>query len=98
MATLERWQPRVWHVHLKDCEPAIKARARREEWDYQRSIREGVFCELGKGEVDFAGVLSSLRRAGYQGWLVVEQDVIPSLGTPIESAARNRSYLRTLGL
>jgi len=98
VATLERWQPRVWHVHLKDCEPAIKARARREEWDYQRSIREGVFCELGKGEVDFAGVLSSLRRAGYQGWLVVEQDVIPSLGTPIESAARNRSYLRTLGL
>jgi inosose dehydratase len=57
-----------------------------------------VFCELGKGEVDFTGVLASLGRLAYQGWLVVEQDVIPSLGTPIESAARNRSYLRTLGV
>ena len=97
VATLDRWRSRVWHVHLKDCEPAIKARASREAWDYPRSIREGVFCELGKGEVDFAAVLSVLHRTGYQGWLVVEQDVIPSLGTPIESAARNRSYLRTRG-
>ena len=45
--------------------PAIKARARREEWDYQRSIREGVFCELGKGEVDFRRrpLVASSRRA-----------------------------------
>jgi len=98
LATLERWHSRVWHVHLKDCDPAIKARAQREQWDYQRAIREGVFCELGKGEVDFTGVLAFLSRMPYQGWLVVEQDVIPSLGTPIESAARNRSYLRTLGV
>jgi inosose dehydratase len=98
IATLTRWQSRVWHVHLKDCAPAIKARAQREGWDYQRAIREGVFCELGQGEVDFGGVLALLRGMDYQGWLVVEQDVIPSLGTPIESAERNRKYLRTLGV
>jgi inosose dehydratase len=98
VATLERWQSRVWHVHLKDCDPAIKARAAAEGWDYQQSIRNGVFCELGRGEVDFSAVLLFLRAIGYDGWLVVEQDVIPSLGTPIESAARNRDYLRSLGL
>jgi len=98
LATLKRWQSRVWHVHLKDCDPTLKARAARDGWDYQQSIRQGVFCELGRGEVDFPGVLSFLRSVNYRGWLVVEQDVIPSLGTPLESAHRNRDYLRTLGV
>jgi inosose dehydratase len=29
---------------------------------------------------------------------VVEQDVLPGMGTPKASAARNRAYLRTIGL
>ena len=95
---LERWNSRIWHVHLKDCDPNLRARSIREEWDYQQSIRNGVFCELGRGEVDFNGVLSFLRATNYSGWLVVEQDVIPSLGTPLESAQRNRDYLRSLGV
>jgi inosose dehydratase len=85
-------------VHLKDCDPALKARAAAEQWDYQRSVREGIFCELGRGDVDFPAVISELREAGYNGWLVVEQDVLPSMGSPAESAARNREYLRLLGL
>lgn len=98
VATLERWRDRVWHVHLKDCDPAIKSRSAREGWNYQQSVRHGVFCELGRGEVDFASVLALLRRTGYSGWLVVEQDILPSLGTPAASAARNRQYLRALGV
>jgi inosose dehydratase len=93
-----RWRDRIWHVHLKDCEPALRARAAAEGWDYQQSVRAGVFCELGRGSVDFAAVLALLRDAGYDGWLVVEQDVLPSMGTPLESARRNRTYLRSLGL
>jgi inosose dehydratase len=61
-------------------------------------VREGIFCELGRGDVDFPAVISELREAGYDGWLVVEQDVLPSMGSPAESAARNREYLRSLGL
>lgn len=97
LATLDRWRDRVWHVHLKDCDPAVKARSAREAWDYQQSVGQGVFCELGKGSVDFPAVLSSLRSGGYDGWLVVEQDVLPSMGTPAESAARNRAYLKSIG-
>jgi inosose dehydratase len=97
-AVTKRWRDRIWHVHLKDCDPAIRARSIAEEWDYQQSVRAGVFCELGKGSVDFRGVLDLLRATGYDGWLVVEQDVLPSMGTPAESAARNREFLRGLGL
>jgi inosose dehydratase len=98
VTVLDRWRDRVWHVHLKDCDPDVKFRAARDEWDYPNSVRNGVFCELGRGSVDFRAVLGLLRSSGYDGWLVVEQDVLPSLGTPAESAARNREYLRSLGV
>jgi inosose dehydratase len=26
---------RVWHVHFKDCSPAVAAAARRQEWNYE---------------------------------------------------------------
>ena len=61
-------------------------------------MRNGIFCELGKGNVDFPAVIAELERAGYDKWGVVEQDVLPGMGSPKESAARNRAYLRTLGL
>jgi inosose dehydratase len=95
---LDRYGTRTWHVHFKDCEPAVAARARSEKWDYQAAVRGGVFCELGKGAVDFPALLEALRQRGYAGWIVVEQDVLPSLGSPLDSARRNRDYLRTLGL
>lgn len=95
---LDRYGTRTWHVHFKDCEPAVAARARSEDWDYQTAIRGGVFCELGKGAVDFPALLEALRQRGYAGWIVVEQDVLPSMGSPLDSARRNREYLRTLGL
>ena len=95
---LARYGTRTWHVHFKDCDPAVAARARSERWDYQTAIRHGVFCELGKGAVDFPALLAALRQRGYAGWIVVEQDVLPSMGSPLESARRNREYLRALGL
>jgi inosose dehydratase len=53
---------------------------------------------LGKGAVDFPALLAALHQRGYDGWIVVEQDVLPSMGSPLESARRNRGYLSTLGL
>lgn len=98
LATLDTWRSRIWHVHVKDCDPAIRKRAAAEKWDYTESVRHGLFCELGRGDVDFPAVLDRLAGSGYEGWLVVEQDVLPSMGTPAESAARNRAYLRSLGV
>ena len=95
---LARYGTRVRHVHFKDCSPAVAARARAEGWDYLEAIRHGLFCELGQGQVDFTAVLARLRTAGYAGWIVVEQDVLPSMGTPATSAQRNREFLRGLGL
>jgi inosose dehydratase len=98
LATLAAYRDRIWHVHFKDCDPAVAARSRSEGWDYHTSVRRGIFCELGRGTVPFAGVLDALRVRNYSGWIVVEQDVLPGLGTPAASATRNREYLRALGI
>jgi inosose dehydratase len=97
-AGLERFAGRIWYVHFKDCHPGIAQQARSEGWDYFTAVGRGLFCELGQGYVDFPAVVQWLRSSGYRGWITVEQDVLPGMGTPRESAQRNREYLRTLGL
>jgi inosose dehydratase len=61
-------------------------------------MNHGIFCELGQGCVDFPAVVDWLRRQEYDGFVTVEQDVLPGMGAPRESAARNRTYLRRLGV
>jgi inosose dehydratase len=97
-AALDRFGERIRHMHFKDCHPRIAAQARAEGWDYFEAVRRGVFCELGQGTADFAAATAWLRARDYRGWVVVEQDVLPGMGAPKESAARNRAYLRTIGL
>ncbi len=98
LKALDDFAERIRHVHFKDCQPEVAARARREGWDYFEAIRRGVFCELGKGGVDFPAVLERLKKRDYRGWVVVEQDVLPGMGSPRESARRNREYLRSIGV
>ena len=98
VTALDRLKDRVWYIHFKDCQPDIAARSRAEGWDYFESLRHGVFCELGKGGVDFPAVAAWLKARGYQGWGIVEQDVLPGMGAPKEAARRNRDYLKSIGL
>ncbi len=95
---IQTYAARIWHVHFKDCDQDIAAQSHAEEWDGVTSVGHGVFCELGKGGVPFPAVRDSLKSAGYHGWIVVEQDILPGMGTPKESAQRNRDYLASLGL
>ena len=91
-----RHAERIWHVHFKDCHPEIAARSHKDEWDYFKSVENGVFCELGKGNVDFPAFIAELRNRNYDGWIVVEQDVLPGMGSPYQSAKRNYHYLSSI--
>jgi inosose dehydratase len=97
VTTLRTYRERVWHVHVKDCNPAVAGRARADNWDYHQALRRGIFCELGCGGVDLAAFVEELRQQRYSGWIVVEQDMVAG-GSPAQSAARNRAYLRSLGV
>jgi inosose dehydratase len=98
LPALDRFADRIWYMHYKDCHPDVMAQARQQEWDYFASVRQGVFCELGQGCVDFPAVTAWLRARQYTGFITVEQDVLPGMGSPQASAARNRAYLRSIGL
>jgi inosose dehydratase len=98
IALLREYGSRIWHMHFKDCSQTVAADARRWAWDYVAAVRQGLFCELGQGAVDFEAVLRELRTIAYDGWIVVEQDILPSMGTPFASAHRNRQYLASLGV
>jgi len=95
---LRQFRDRIWHVHFKDCSPTVHQQSRANQWNYFDSLKHGIFCELGKGGIEFAAIADELRESNYQGWIVVEQDVLPGMGAPKEFAERNREFLRTCGL
>ena len=96
LAAVRRYTDRIWHVHFKACSPEVVAQARVKEWDYVQAVAGNVFCELDQGTIDFEAIIQELHKWNYQGWVVVEQDVLPGMGTPKESARRNRDYLRKI--
>ena len=98
VAALRKYYDRIWHVHFKDFDPKVGQAARENGYDYFKSVEEGVFCELGNGNVDFESIVRILNDKGYNGWIVVEQDVLPGMGSPKKCAANNRQYIKSLGL
>ena len=95
---IRQFADRIWYVHFKDRDPAVHEQSKIQEWDGPQSVGQGIFPELGQGDVDFPGVLQELDKIGYDSWIVVEQDVLPGMGAPLESATRNREFLRGIGL
>ena len=95
LAILAGWRDRVSHVHLKDAKPSPSG----QPYENAMDLWEGdVFCRLGAGEGHVVAVLDSLRRGGYAGWIVVEQDVLPRSPEAYRQAStdqrQNREFLR----
>ena len=90
---------RVVHVHLKDVDASLAARVRSREIGYRDAVSAGLYRPLGDGDVDIATLVRLLRDAGYDGWYVMEQDLVLdglSDDTPLRNASRSMRYLRTL--
>ena len=99
LACVKEYGARVRYLHLKDCDLKVRQKAIDQKLDYFEATRQGVFCELGQGAVDFPGIIKTMQGLGYDGWAIVEQDVLTDdLDAPRRSAARNRAYLKNLGL
>jgi inosose dehydratase len=95
---LKRFRERVWHIHFKDCHPSVAERARECGWSYFDAVGNGLFFTLGGGLVDFGAVLAEIRRSGYSGWVVVEDELPPGKGDPFEANKNDREFLRSLGI
>ncbi len=95
---LKEFWDRIWLLHFKGYSEEIAAQSRLERWDAVKSYENGVFSELATAAIDFKPLADLVKANGFTGWLVVEQDVLPGMGRPKESARRNREYLRSIGL
>jgi inosose dehydratase len=92
----------IRHVHIKDCRTRVMDEVKAEGKDLDEALRRGVFCPLGTGDSGIDSVIEALRRHGYGGWLVVEQDqFLHASDTPASVVAAqraNRDYLRRFGI
>ncbi len=88
---------RIKTIHLKDIDATVRERGRAAGWDYGTFSDNGIFVELGEGCVDLAAIITSLREAGFAGWLIAETDVTQK-PTALESAVLSRTYLRSIGI
>ncbi|GLS86781.1 sugar phosphate isomerase/epimerase IoIE [Cypionkella aquatica] len=98
VAFLNRHAKRISYMHFKDIDPVIKATAIANRTGFYEACGQGIFCNLGQGDVDFPAVRAALLAAGFTGWCTVEQDCDPSAATPVvENARANRDYLASIG-
>jgi inosose dehydratase len=92
------WGDRVDYVHVKDVRLDVLRQVVDERADVIEGWRRGMFCELGQGDVDLPAFFRALADAGYDGWIVVEQDRIPRsderLAQSADAQVRNREWLR----
>ena len=71
-----RWGDRINHLHLKDARSAVITAALASGAGMLEVWSQRVFCRIGDGDLDLPGVVRALVAADYDGWAVVEQDVI----------------------
>ena len=98
VAFMKRHINRISYMHFKDIDPVVKADVVKNRTDFYKACGQGIFCNLGQGDVDFPAVRQVLLDNNFEGWCTVEQDCDPSVpGTPLEDAEENRKYLESIG-
>jgi inosose dehydratase len=98
VAFMKRHMGRISYMHFKDIDPEVKARAIADRTGFYDACGQGIFCNLGTGDVDFPAVRQVLIDAGFDGWCTVEQDCDPTLDvSPVDDATANRAYLSSIG-
>jgi len=95
---MKRHIERISYMHFKDIDPKVKADAIANRTGFYDACGQGIFCNLGQGDVDFPAVRQLLLDHGFEGWCTVEQDCDPLLDPDtLGDATANRAYLQFIG-
>jgi inosose dehydratase len=93
---------RIGHVHFKDVDSRVAERFRQGELGLMQAVQAGLFKPLGSGDARIDEVVDALRAAGYERWLVLEQDLAitgsePPVGEgPASDVAASIEFLSSL--
>lgn len=62
---------------------------------YKDMTAAGAWAEMGKGDIDFTTITADLRKAGYHGWIMVEDESPLAETNPNEATRLNGIYIRS---
>jgi inosose dehydratase len=90
---------RIAYVHLKQVDPAIRARVRDEQLGFAPAVRLGVMVEPPLGEPDMPALLAAFGALDRELYCIVEQDLYPcEPDRPLPIARRTQEYFASCGL
>jgi inosose dehydratase len=96
---VERFPDRITYVHLKQVDPAVRERVRREKLSLAEAVPLGVMVEPPYGLPEMPPLLDALGRLGREMFAVIEQDLYPvTPDVPLPIGARTAGYFVACGL
>ncbi|MBS1906942.1 MAG: TIM barrel protein [Actinobacteria bacterium] len=93
---VHRWGDRINHLHLKDVNLAELNRVLTAGGGMREVWSSGSFVAFGEGDIDLTAVMDAVETRGFDGWIVVEQDVLngPDVSIDTFRAARGADQVR----
>jgi inosose dehydratase len=76
LAAVTRWGERINHLHLKDVDLGELRRVLAAGGGMREVWSSGSFVAFGRGDIDLVAVMTAVDASGFDGWVVVEQDVL----------------------
>lgn len=97
----KQYAERVSIVHAKDVHAELTNKLLPGEITWSEGIKAEMFAPIGEGDIDFAEIVKTLDSVGFDGYYVLEQDIMidgePPVGAgPIENARKSLLALQAL--
>lgn len=98
---VRKYAARVDIVHAKDIRKELTDKLLTGELTWSQGIKAGMFTPIGDGDIDFKTIIALLDEAGFDGYWVLEQDIMlddepASDGGPVANAKRSFEALSAL--
>ncbi|MBI5027869.1 MAG: TIM barrel protein, partial [Actinobacteria bacterium] len=98
VAIVDEYAERVEIVHAKDVRKELADKLLTGELAWSQGIKAGMFTPIGQGNIDFGAIVARLTAAGFDGYYVLEQDIMiegepPDGGGPIDNARASQKAL-----
>lgn len=99
---VNKYANRVVIVHAKDVHKDMTDKLLTGELSWSDGVKQGMFAPIGEGDIDFPTIVKTLDEAGFDGYYVLEQDIMldeepPADGGPIENAKKSLQALSAIG-
>lgn len=88
---MRRWGDRVNHLHLKDVDLPALHRVLAAGGGMPDVWSSASFVAFGRGDIDLPAVMDAAAARGFDGWIVVEQDVLNRPDVALDAFRRQRA-------